>query len=1122
MRAASPWVALFMAVFLWGCGAGGTSGDPGGPGADGWMDTADLGETDPGDGTDEGGRDPGSKDPSTTDPGADDPGGEDDGATTDVPADADASVECSPDGDTRVAGCGGLNGRATVNQVCLQGEWIDSGACFDPDQCVDDDTRVVPCQDGSNGDETQECREGRWAYLGDCQPAAPCEEDDTRTVPCGLNGNGDQGQVCQEAAWIDDGDCVDPDECVNDGGKVVVCGINDAGRQTLTCVNGQYQTTDCVVDPAGRITWPKDIRTFANRPRIYDMAAVGDRIFLEVQTGWNAREILVMAHPDGPARLVEARILHHGLGAQVGGFLPVWDGLLANFNDGLHGVEAWLLDGTGAGVRLLADLRPGRGSANPSPVQQGPVAVGERLYFFATQEDGWHLWTMDGPGTAPRHLAQAIDASEGFAMLDDIAVFPASTHAEGANLWRSDGTPEGTYALLDAVPGTNAGDGPSEPTRFGSLVFYRGENADGSFSLWQTDGTVAGTKRFGQDFVGTPVGGSPSNLTVIDGVLYYAATRDVSAGEVFRTDGTQLGTVPLTQIGGGPWTADFHRIGDHLVFSARRAGGDRQWFRLALTGANPQPTLIKELTATAEGSGFYHVTAFDGRVYFGFKDASGGMRLYVTDGTATGTGPVGDQDFMLDGEISGIFAVGDHLYVTKPVSSEESRLYRVVPGGEAVEIELPRERSSLQGEPAAVMPDGRLAFLARGDEDGLQLWFSDGTADGTVLPVAVNQKPGNLGLPLGIARFGNKVAFRASQDDTGLEPWLSGGTLQTTQLLRDCRPGTSGSSPWGFTAIGSRLYFPASGDGGEEPWSSDGTTGGTVRLADLYTGSAGSNPREFAGIAPTAPGGAWRVLFRARDDSAGFELFATDGTTAARVKDIAAGTRSSNPRNLVPVGDRVCFSAWDEAGGREPWCSDGTEAGTLRVSDVWPGSEGSEPDWLVGYVSKDGSSRLLFTATDGNGEREPWVSLGPGQPATRLADLARAGSSSPASLTVTGRVLLMSARLQGAGRELAMIDIEKGAVTPVDIRPGTTGSDPEGFVSWDDQYTVFAADDGIAGRELWVTDGTAAGTRLLADLNPGAGGSFPWVLGRDGNLLYVQAWTPAQGNELVVIDLKPR
>lgn len=42
--------------------------------------------------------------------------------------------------------------------------------------------------------------------------------------------------------------------------------------------------------------------------------------------------------------------------------------------------------------------------------------------------------------------------------------------------------------------------------------------------------------------------------------------------------------------------------------------------------------------------------------------------------------------------------------------------------------------------------------------------------------------------------------------------------------------------------------------------------------------------------------------------------------------------------------------------------------------------------------------------------------------------------------------------------------------------------------------TYFSANDGIHGRELWRTDGTPAGTRMVVDLHPGAGSSTPGTL----------------------------
>ena len=62
-----------------------------------------------------------------------------------------------------------------------------------------------------------------------------------------------------------------------------------------------------------------------------------------------------------------------------------------------------------------------------------------------------------------------------------------------------------------------------------------------------------------------------------------------------------------------------------------------------------------------------------------------------------------------------------------------------------------------------------------------------------------------------------------------------------------------------------------------------------------------------------------------------------------------------------------------------------------------------------------------------------------------------------------------------------------------DIRPGTGSSGPSGLVmlSQEDGSAIFTATDGVNGREIWVTDGTEAGTRLVRDNRRRIAGAGP-------------------------------
>src|SRR4051794_40564477 len=42
---------------------------------------------------------------------------------------------------------------------------------------------------------------------------------------------------------------------------------------------------------------------------------------------------------------------------------------------------------------------------------------------------------------------------------------------------------------------------------------------------------------------------------------------------------------------------------------------------------------------------------------------------------------------------------------------------------------------------------------------------------------------------------------------------------------------------------------------------------------------------------------------------------------------------------------------------------------------------------------------------------------------------------------------------------------------------------------------VFAANDGVHGSELWISDGSTAGTKLLKDINLGTADSQPFLTG---------------------------
>jgi large repetitive protein len=390
---------------------------------------------------------------------------------------------------------------------------------------------------------------------------------------------------------------------------------------------------------------------------------------------------------------------------------------------------------------------------------------------------------------------------------------------------------------------------------------------------------------------------------------------------------------------------------------------------------------------------------------------------------------------------------------------------------------------------------GDVYFAVSDGVHGTELWAADAATAASPALVA-DLCPGACSShPRGLTAVGAQLFFAADDGAHGDELWVSDGA--GPRLVADLVPGLPGSNPVPFAALGGKLVFSAHDPArGRELWASDGTAAGTERLHEIFPGPAGAASTFLGAAGP-------RLLFIADDPDHGSELWATDGTAAGtgRVADICPGTGSSLSDGSLfpgfaiaaPAGGQLFFAADDCTHGTELWASDGTAAGTHLVEDIGTGSDGSSPN---GFTALGAS--VYFNATDGASGHELWVSDGTA-PGTHLVEDIRPGSdgAQPREIAALGGKVYFHADDGVHGRELWSSDgTPAGTDLLADVRP-----DGDGFaflalhaLSAVGPRLVFFADDGVHGNEPWASDGTPAGTAPLGDFRPGFDSFFPWAL----------------------------
>jgi ELWxxDGT repeat protein len=427
----------------------------------------------------------------------------------------------------------------------------------------------------------------------------------------------------------------------------------------------------------------------------------------------------------------------------------------------------------------------------------------------------------------------------------------------------------------------------------------------------------------------------------------------------------------------------------------------------------------------------------------------------------------------------------------------------------------------------------KLFFLADDSgSDDFDLWVSDGTQAGTT-PVGgisntqvADSATGGLG-PGFLTVFGNQMIFAGSDSlnnasTNGL--WLTDGTADGTTEVGGPSPGSlnppspftngdpDGLKPQNFTTFGSKAIFTGWDSGNFEGlWVTDGTVAGTLELGGLNNQITGSDLGAFSTQNFAAFNNS--VLFDGKDSTGFMGLWISDGTSAGTVEIgdsqnhmiFDSGLSGFEANDFVTLGALELFSAPNAQGNDSLWITDGTAGGTVEVggannSAVIGGKNTGLGDGLAQSVRF--GDRVLFGGNDTDGGTGLWATDGTATGTTEIGGLDDAGVNTaaqstspnglhPQDITVnSGAVLFNGADGFLNTNELWISDGTTAGTLELtgglaDEATSGSGLDPQDIVSLGNGKAVFFGLDSNNNNKptLWVTDGTRAGTQEIGGVN---------------------------------------
>ncbi len=768
-----------------------------------------------------------------------------------------------------------------------------------------------------------------------------------------------------------------------------------------------------------------DIRAGHGDSSPVPLGVVGGAYYFSADDGIHGRELwksngsaagtrLVADIRPGPESGIEDGCCAEPYGANLG------HRIFFTADDGIHGMEIWRTDGTESGTIQVANIASGDRSSRPREIR----SVGGRLYFSAWEPvHGRELWSSDG---SPAGTSLASDVRPGPEDSDLVALtthdgryyFVANDGKHGRELWMSDGAPGGTLLVRDIRPGIEDGGVFGPAVGVGSRIVFAADDGVHGFEPWRSDGTANGTVLI-RDLRQGSLSSAPRMVgSGLGGVLFVAAGDDLESW-LWRSDGSSAGTEAIAIVPPKPEQAwIIGDLGSRAVLGLHYEGFRTSFSLLWATDGTAGGTgeVIDFVPPRSSSNPYQLLGGEDGLLFEASSDQ--GASVFLANRASPGARPVRtEQGQLFDGHLSGT-ALPDGNLVFAGGSGTTRGVWRL---DDDVALPLRTSATALFSVGTEMVAAGAFGFFGATDESaGGELWRTDGTPQGTVLVRDIVPGPGSSA-PYWFRSGHGRLWFFAFDESHGRELWESGGTPGTT-LVHDLSPGPSPSSQefervtplesvpdllisevnrvlfaidpaqnlirelhefdpeWVYErplqALDSRLYFfDLDPDGRCALWATDGSAAGTMRIKvtgrSAWTHSAPC-PDFIARLGD-------RIFFTACTAAAGCELWSSDGSAAGTIRrtDLAPGTGSFLLAAPTAIGDRLYLAGCQQATGCEPWVSDGSAAGTHRLGDIWPGPRSAL--WRMGINSEEAwrpfvlaGGVVYFAADDGTGT-ELWA-----------------------------------------------------------------------------------------------------------------------------------------------------